>query len=283
MRPARQTRYARAHDLDSWKTDKRIAARGFAHRWDSVVADGNGEDFFLELLDQHLRPGLDVLDVGCGHGEVALSVARRARSVVGVERHRELLEVAEELRSESGLTNVRFIQAELRGPGDARPGGPLPLADDSVDLVIDRRGPPLDRYLDDLQRVARTGTVIIGMHPAGTAPPPSWAADLPSLGDRFHSFGYDEVASWVTGPLTRQGITCYRLWWIDVPEYLYSARSIYDRLADDTMPPWNSVAAEVEAAYENNHTDGALALRHIRLVWTARLNPPDPFDHRSIT
>jgi len=48
------------------------------------------------------------------------------------------------------------------------------------------------------------------------------------------------------------------------------ARSRYDRLADDTMPPWDSVAAEVEAAYEDNHTDGALILRHIRLVWTAR-------------
>jgi hypothetical protein len=45
MRPTRQTRYATAHDLDSWKTDQRIAAQGFAHRWDSVIADGNGEDF----------------------------------------------------------------------------------------------------------------------------------------------------------------------------------------------------------------------------------------------
>ena len=142
MCPVRQTRYAKAHDLDNWKTDERIAARGFAHQWDSVVADGNGEDFFIQLLGQHLNPGLDVLDVGCGHGDLALWVARRARSVAGVERHRGYLELAEELLGESGLTNVRFIEAELGGSGEVHRGGPLPLPDRSVDLVVDRRGRP---------------------------------------------------------------------------------------------------------------------------------------------
>ena len=111
MRPARQTRYALAHHLDSWRADDRIAARGFVHRWDSVVADGNGEDFFLQLL----------------------------------------------------------------------------------------------------------------------------------------------------------------------PEYLLSARSLYDRLAygtvppRDPVPPWDSVAAEAEAAYAANQADGALTLRHVRLVWAVQL------------
>jgi SAM-dependent methyltransferase len=276
VRPARQTRYARAHDLDSWKTDERIAARGFAHRWDSVVADGNGEDFFLRLLDQHIRADADVLDVGCGHGELALSVARRARSVVGLERDRACLELAEELRGESGLSNVRFIETELAAPAEChrgeRPrGGPLPLADRCVDLVIDRRGPALSRYLDDLLRVARPGTLVIGMHPGGTAPEPPWAPSVPSLRHRFQMLGYDEVASWVTSPLRSHGIAQCWLWWIDVPEYLFSPRSLYDRLAGQTAAPWESVAAEVQAAYERNQADGALILRHVRLVWAARL------------
>lgn len=271
MRPARRTRYARAHDLDSWKADERIAARGFAHRWDSVVADGNGEDFFLDLLDQHLRASAVVLDVGCGHGELALSVARRARFVIGLDRHRPGLELAAELRGESGLRNVRFIESDLAAPAQGRRGAPLPLADHCVDLVIDRRGPTLSCYLDDLRRVARPGTVVIGMHPAGTAPPPSWAASIPSLLDRFQWFGHDEVASWVTGPLTRQGLAEYRLWWIDVPEYVSSPRSLYDRLAGGTSPSWDCVAAEVEAAFEHHQADGALILRHVRLVWAAHL------------
>jgi len=65
--------------------------------------------------------------------------------------------------------------------------------------------------------------------------------------------------------------TGYRLWWIDVPEYLSSARSLYDRLADGSVPPWDSVAAELEAAFEHHQSEGAVTLRHIRLVWSVHL------------
>lgn len=89
--------------------------------------------------------------------------------------------------------------------------------------------------------------------------------------DRFLMLGYDEVAGWVTVPLASHGIADYRLWWIDVPEYLYSARALYDRLADETTPPGQAAAAEAEAVYDSHQVDGALILRHIRLVWTVRL------------
>jgi SAM-dependent methyltransferase len=275
MRPARLTRYATAHDLDGWKTDERIAARGFAHKWESIVADGNGEDFFLDLLGQHLTPSSDVLDVGCGHGDLALVMARQARSVIGLERDAGLIALAAELLAESRLTNVVFVQTELAGPDEVHRGGPLPLADRCVDLVVDRRGPPLSRYVHDLRRVGRPGTVILGMHPAGTAPPPAWVKAVPSLENLFVSFGYDEVAGWVTAALNWHGLTDHSLWWLDVPEYLLSPLALYDRLAHapggEAPPPWPSVSAEVRAAFDANHIDGALVLRHLRLVWRARL------------
>jgi hypothetical protein len=45
----------------------------------------------------------------------------------------------------------------------------------------------------------------------------------------------------------------------------------YDRLAGETVPPWDEAAAEAEAAYAANQAGGALTLRHIRLAWTVRL------------
>ena len=87
------TKYARAHDMDSWLRDPRIAARGFAHRWQSSVAAGNGEDAFIELVDQFLRPDSDVLDLGCGHGELTLILAAKCRSIVGIEREPGYLEL----------------------------------------------------------------------------------------------------------------------------------------------------------------------------------------------
>src|SRR5512137_2367991 len=141
-------RYAKAHDMDSWQRDPRIAERGFNHPWRSKVAGGNGEDAFIELVDQHLRPDSDVLDLGCGHGEFTLNLAARCRTIVGIERTPEYLELARELTVERNVTNVRFFQANLAGPDEKdREFAGIPLPDDSIDLFINRRGPLLHHYL----------------------------------------------------------------------------------------------------------------------------------------
>ena len=164
-------KYARAHDMDSWVRDPRIAARGFAHRWQSSVAAGNGEDAFLSLIEQYLRPDCDVLDLGCGHGELTCSLAPRCRTVVGIERNPGYLELARELAAEQNLTNLHFFLVNLGDVAEGSPG--LPLADESIDLFINRRGPILQRYLAEAMRVARRGAVIVGLHRTGnTSSPP---------------------------------------------------------------------------------------------------------------
>ena len=109
------TKYVRAHDMDSWMRDPRIAARGFAHCWQSSVASGNGEDAFIELVDQYLRPDWDVLDLGCGHGELTMILAGRCRTIVGVEREPGYVELAKELAAEQKVANVQFFQVISRG------------------------------------------------------------------------------------------------------------------------------------------------------------------------
>lgn len=269
MRPTRSSRYRFASDLESWRSDRRVNERGFAHRWSSVVADGNGEDMFIELLDEHIAADLDVLDLGCGHGEFTLQLAPRVRSITGIERHSEYLELANELAAETDAANARFLQAELAGPHEEHRGGSLPLPDRSVDLIVDRRGPVLDRYIDDLLRVARPGATIVGLHPAGGPPRPSWIDLTPTLADRFAALRFEDVVSWVVDPLTRLSIHDYEYWWIDVAEYLDSPESLHARVAADL--DYNVVAAECERAFDVAAVDGVLILRHQRLLWRCRL------------
>src|SRR5262249_22144432 len=162
------------------------------------VADGNGEDVFINLLDQHLSPDSDVLDLGCGHGELTLTLAARCRSIVGIEREPGYLELAKELAAEQNVVNVRFYQVNLAGVADEdRVFAGLPLADDSIDVFVNRRGPILQRYLDEALRIARPGAVIVGLHPTGNAPAPAWADQLPEpYQNVFMALSFDEVAGW---------------------------------------------------------------------------------------
>ncbi|MCA9886019.1 MAG: class I SAM-dependent methyltransferase, partial [Anaerolineae bacterium] len=210
-------RYSRAQDMDSWLRDPRIAERGFAHRWQSSVAAGNGEDAFLSLVGQHLRPDCDALDLGCGHGELTLILAAQCRNIVGIERDAGYLELARELADEQNAANVTFYEVNLAGVEDEdRTFAAIPLEDDSIDVFVNRRGPILQRYLDEALRVARPGAVIVGLHPAGNGPAPAWVDQLPeSLQDALWALPYDDVAAWVTDPLSKAGIAEYSLWWMD--------------------------------------------------------------------
>lgn len=269
-------RYARATDMDSWIKDPRIAARGFAHRWKSEVDPGNGEDAFIEQLDVLVRPNSDILDVGCGHGELTLRVAERCRSVVGIERDPGLVELAQELKAERGAHNVQFLQVHLTSrdePGSGAGGVPLPT--DSIDLFINRRGPILKRYLDEAIRLARAGAVVLGLHPAGNAPVPDWRGELPEVfQNEFGALSYEEVAGWVMGPLTQAGITDYEVNWIDVPEYFTAPHELYARLSwtdPSRYPPYPDVESTFVAVYERHAGSKGLVLRHQRLLWRARL------------
>jgi SAM-dependent methyltransferase len=269
-------KYARAHDMDSWLRDPRIAARGFAHLWQSSVATGNGEDMFIALVEQHLRPEHDVLDVGCGHGELALALAARCRSIVGIEREPGYLALARELAAEQNATNARFFQVNLAGAEDKdRVFAGIPLADDSIDLFVNRRGPILARYLAEALRVARRGAVILGLHPAGNAPMPPWCNELPEPYQKaFMALSFDEVARWVIDPLRAAGISDYSLWWIDVPEFLRTPYELYVRLGASQIsdvPEYRDIELQLAKIIQHYGVAQGIILRHQRLLWQVNL------------
>ncbi|HEX4224679.1 MAG TPA: class I SAM-dependent methyltransferase [Pseudonocardiaceae bacterium] len=243
-------RYQQATDLDSWQSDARIAERGFVHAWESRVGEDNGEDFFASMLERLVGPDDVVLDVGCGHGELTLALADRARAAIGVDRDPGYLSLARELAGERGIGNVRFLELDF-STDDAR----LPLADAPVTLVVNRRGPTADKWLDEARRVGRPGTPVLVMHPAGKPPRPGWAEEFEGLSDScFGAIPYDQVRSWVEQPLVAAGISDYQLWWFDVPEWFDTAEDLRRRLG-----------------LRGHKLRGGLTLRHQRLVAQFRL------------
>lgn len=131
------------------------------------------------LLDRiGIRPGMSVLDAGCGGGEVALEIARRvgpSGRVVGIEMDERVLEHARAASAAdaSGLCAVewragrvedlaesaafdvvysRFLLSHLGNPADAirrmrralRPGGLL-VAED-IDITVHTCWPPSDAF-----------------------------------------------------------------------------------------------------------------------------------------
>lgn len=137
----------------------------------------------------NVRAGERVLDVACGHGNVALAAARRTwEPVVGLDYVPELLERGRE-RAAAERFEIEFVE------GDAQD---MPFDDESFDAVLSTFGvmfaPDHQRAADELLRVCRRGGRIglanwvpdgfvgemfktVSGHappPAGVAPPPLW-------------------------------------------------------------------------------------------------------------
>jgi SAM-dependent methyltransferase len=82
---------------------------GQTHRSDPSVLSRRTLRHDHRRLADRLRPGMTVLDVGCGTGAITIGIARAvgpAGTVVGIDRDESLLEIAR--RDHQGVSNLRF-------------------------------------------------------------------------------------------------------------------------------------------------------------------------------
>lgn len=121
-----------------------------SHRWRTA------ENSAAYLLP-HLRPGLRLLDVGCGPGTVTLDLAARLDpgDVVGVDASPSVIEAAAKAAADAGTTNVTFLV------GDAYA---LDVPDDSFDVVhahqvLQHLSDPV-AALREMRRVTRPGGIV---------------------------------------------------------------------------------------------------------------------------
>ena len=105
-----------------------------AQRWRRQSAAMGREMTEAIVAEAKVEPGMHVLDVACGTGEPAISIALLQKGtglVLGIDISPEPLKIAERRAQERGLVNVRFQQADVHN---------LPFADGSFDRVTSRLG-----------------------------------------------------------------------------------------------------------------------------------------------
>jgi ubiquinone/menaquinone biosynthesis C-methylase UbiE len=114
---------------------------------------------FTERLfhDAGVGPGQRVLDIGSGVGEVALLAARLVGPsgvVVGVERDPATLATARSRVAKAGLTNVSFIESDIRGVASSE------LFDAVVGRAILEYLPEVGAALRSLAMLVRSGGLV---------------------------------------------------------------------------------------------------------------------------
>ena len=110
------------------------------------------EDGAAEFIDRlRVTPGLRVLDVACGTGNLALPCARTGARVTGVDIAPNLLEQGRDRAKTEGLS-VKFDESDVEN---------LPYPDNTFDLVVTMFGamfaPRPEKTAAELVRVCRPG------------------------------------------------------------------------------------------------------------------------------
>jgi ubiquinone/menaquinone biosynthesis C-methylase UbiE len=145
------------------------------------------------LDDAGIAPGMRALDIGCGPGWVALSLARRVAAqgrVFAVDQNPRMLDLARENARSAGVSNITFIEG----------GFDVAFAErGALDAVVGRRvlmyQPDAKRAVTQLSDAVRPGGVI-AFH----------EHDMVEIGDGRTSLPlHDRVRSWLREMLRREG------------------------------------------------------------------------------
>src|SRR5215813_3979894 len=104
-----------------------------------------------------IKPGMKVLDLGCGDGTTAIPAAKLGAEVLGVDIASNLVQAGNRRAKEMGLANCRFQEGDATNLRD--------LADGSFDLVVSIFGamfaPKPQEVAKAMVRVTRVGGRII--------------------------------------------------------------------------------------------------------------------------
>ncbi|MEV6162924.1 methyltransferase domain-containing protein [Streptomyces sp. NPDC052052] len=140
-----------------------------SHRWRTAA---NSAAYLIEGL----RPGMSVLDVGCGPGTITADLAALVAPgrVTGIDTSREILDQAADVVTERGLDNVEFTTGDVNS---------LDFPDDSFDVVhahqvLQHVGDPV-QALREMRRVCRPGGIVAARDSDYAAM--TWYPEIPGM------------------------------------------------------------------------------------------------------
>lgn len=120
----------------------RLLSCGQDRRWKARVA---------ELAAA--RPGMRALDLACGTGDIAFTLATRGADVVGLDITHRMLQLA---RSKGGA--AQFVTGDMLA---------LPFGDEAFDLLTTGYGlrnvPDIPRAIAEMQRVLKPGGILLSL------------------------------------------------------------------------------------------------------------------------
>jgi SAM-dependent methyltransferase len=149
-----------------------------------------------DFVIPHLRPGMRLLDCGCGPGAITTELAKAVApgEVIGIDLEGSQIDIARRHAEEIGMTNLRFEAADLFE---------LPYPDESFDAVFAHAVLVKALWRRRVNR-APFRTVVKGGRFKGIQPSVSWEQPL-SL-DEWPQFyaGWAQVSSGTIGKIIRE-------------------------------------------------------------------------------
>ena len=129
---------------------------GYSEEFLRLLTRRNVEAVAFHLLP-HLRPGMKVLDCGCGPGTISVGLAKAVApgELQGVDIEASQIAMAQAAAQAGGHDNAHFQVAD---------GTSLPFADNTFDVAhchaVLMHVPKLDQVLAELKRVLRPGGIL---------------------------------------------------------------------------------------------------------------------------